>query len=259
MKKKLFSRLFKFGLPLVAVAVVPSVVSSCSSTVTTKTKVLNASNWNNGNVKYSELSSSNTSLESATFGSSFNSGNYIFIWGTLADSSFATFLYGSSGASATEEKSFENSTFLKSFFSSELSTSSVFGNVSLLLYIDTPPYNGDVTDNSAGETGYDSPTEQYTLDNVLKEANEGAAVGRYTAETLPLSYQLKVGNYMRGDKEAVTYREFVQYVKTVRPSVSGPENSGIIAFKKGKNPAAFSTSSTISDLTSYYTPSADDE
>lgn len=263
MKRKWLSKLFKFGLPLVGAAIIPTVISSCASTATTYTRTLNSSNWNNGSAKYSSLSKSKVSLESALYGSSYNKGNYVFIWGTLADSSVANFLYGSSGVDLTSEKDLSNSTFLRQFFNESGLGSGTFAgySVSLLMFIDNPPYDGSVTDNSAGRTGYNSPTDKYTIDSVLKEANGGSEIGAYTEATLPVEYQLKVGNYMRSDKSAVTYREFIQYVKQVRPTISSPESSGIIAFKKGKKPQSYSisdSSTLISSLKTYYTPSAND-
>lgn len=264
--KKNIIRCLKFGLPLITAAVVPSVISSCSSASYTYTKALTSSTWSNNSTKYSDLSSSKVSAKSAAYGSNYNNGNYIFIWGSLGTddgttaSSLASFLYGTS-ASAQEQNI--NSSFLTQFFgNSGIGNGKTFGySVSVLMYIDIPPYDGTASSIN-GKSGYDSPNAQYSLTEVLNEANKGSTVGAYSESTLPVKYQLKVGTYKRTDKQAIAYREFIDYLTKIRPSLSSPQSGGMIAFKKNKNPQAISSltdaSSVISTLQTYYTPTTSD-
>ncbi len=257
--KKNFLRIFKYGLPVVTAIVLPSFLSSCSAITSTNSKVLDSSNWNNGDVKYTQLKTSNVSLESSIYGSNYNSGNYIFMYGSLANADVAKFLYGNgnegSNNQTVNEQNFSSSNFFDSYFSSILQNGDLGFTVSFLMYIDIPVYNENAIE-SYGETGWESPTDKFTIDDVLNEYNEGNTPGKYTQATLPVEAQVKVDNYKRNDQSAITYRELVKYVKEIRPSLaSTADNGAIIAFKKDSNPKSFNIDSSIIDeLLTYYTP-----
>ncbi|MCF0217744.1 MAG: hypothetical protein HUJ42_01720 [Malacoplasma sp.] len=261
-------KIFKFLLPVTAVVLTPVIATSCSNVETTSAKQLDSTSWNNGNVKYSELSNSNVSIRDAVYGSNFNNGNYIFLYGSLANSDFANFLYGNGnnglGNQTVNEQNFSSSVFFTNFFNSILANpNNGFGyTVSFLMYVDMPPYNGDANSDTNALSGYNLPNDQYTADEALTIANGGSdpTAGTYTQTTLPENYQLMVGNYKRNDQSAITYRDIVKYVETIRPNLASTAvDGGIIAFKKNKNPKSFSISDSIlSDLITYYTPSAND-
>ncbi|MDE5767652.1 MAG: hypothetical protein K2H56_03810 [Malacoplasma sp.] len=254
MKNKVL-KIFKYGIPLVAAIALPSIISSCSAVASTSTKVLDSSNWNSGEAKYTELKSSGISLESSVYGSNYNSGNYIFMYGSLANTEVAKFLYGNNSQGLVEEPNFSTSNFFETYFNSILQNGDLGFTVSFLMYIDIPVYNENAIE-AYGETGWESPTDKFTIENVLNEYNEGKSPGKYTEATLPAEAQLKVGNYKRNDESAITYRELVKYVKEIRPSLSSTADSGaIIAFKNGNNPKSFNIDgSIINDLLTYYTP-----
>lgn len=255
MKKK-FYKCLKVGLPLLSAAVIPTITSSCSYAVTTSTKVITSSTWNKSSTKYSTLKTSNVNLESAIYGSNYNNGNYIFIYGSLTNSDFYKMLYGSSPTKPTQETDQNfNSTLLNDILTSKTLQSSFGFSVSVLMYVDIPPYNGDASDLNA-LTGYDSPTSTYSSDEVLKEYNNGGST--YTTATLPLEAQLKIGTYKRTDRSAIAYRELVEYIKKIRPTLDSTDAGGVIAFKKNKNPKSLGVSTTLSSIIEYYQPSAND-
>ncbi|MDE5545261.1 MAG: hypothetical protein K2I76_01470 [Malacoplasma sp.] len=254
MKNKVL-KIFKYATPVIAAIALPSIISSCSAVATNTTKVLDSSNWNNGEVKYSQLNSTDVSLESSVYGSNYNSGNYIFMYGSLANTEVVKFLYGNNNEGLVEEPNFSSSTFFETYFNSILQNGDLGFTVSFLMYIDIPIYNENAIE-AYGETGWESPTDKFTIENVLTEYNEGNTPGKYTEANLPVEAQLKVGNYKRNDQSAITYRELVKYVKEIRPSLeNSADNGAIIAFKKNSNPKSFNIdSSIINDLLTYYTP-----
>ena len=256
MKKKIF-KYTKYCLPLLSAAIIPTITSSCSYSLTTNAKVITASSWNKDSTKYSSLSTSSVNLQSAIYGSNYNKGNYIFIYGSLTDSAFYSALYGTNIIKPTQQTDQNfNSDLLKNIFNANSSIQSSFNfSVSVLMFIDIPPYNGDASDLN-GLTGYDSPTATYSSDEVLKEYNNGGST--YTVATLPLEAQIKIGSYKRTDKSAIIYRDLINYIQKARPNISSPSSGGVIAFKKGKSPKSLSLTASLKDVIDYYTPSSTD-
>ena len=270
-------KFLKFIAPIAALAAVPIISTACSQVYSTKLTQITAANWesseNGKNLTYSQLSDSSVTVKDAIYGSNYNNGNYIFLYGTTgseASSPIADLLYGTTGNDGTgnivvdmdKNLNFSTSTFLSSFFNNGNgeqtgglgSSNSIVGfSVSLLMFIDFAPYNGDASSTN-GKSGADSPLAQYTQDEVLAELNKDGI--KYTLENMPNEAKAKIGTYKRNDQSAIEYRYLLNYMKAVRPGAANTTDTyGLIAFKKDKAPQTFSisdASSLSSNLLSYY-------
>lgn len=258
MKKKI---LFLFGLVPLATVAIPFAITSCSQSINATQGKIVTSNFTNE--MYSKLNNSGASIESLAYGSNYNNGNYIFVYGTTADSSFRNFLYGpngndGSGNDKKDELNFSSSVFIQNFFDyNSLGNGQLLNySVSLILYVDVAPYNGNAGVNNNGLDGINSPFDKYTLDEVLAEAN-GDIANKYDAKTLPEQYRYKVNTYKRTDEQAKTYREFIAYLKSIRPNGSFSDTSGMMAFRKNNTPQKLdATDSSYDSLVNYYTKGA---
>lgn len=273
-------KILKYMFPITALAIVPVITSSCSGVYTTKLKQISPINWSTEKDKttYSSLSTVNVSIKDAIYGSNFNNGNYIFLYGWTGNNTEKTLpnlLYGPNGNSGIgnivvdmkKNLNFGSSPFLNLFFNPGTSNaqnggigtnnSSLGFSVSLLMFVDYAPYNGNATSIN-GQSGAESPLATYTQDEVLAEYNEGQTGENlnYTLENLPEEGKAKIGTYKRNDKSAIEYRELINYMKAIRPDASNTnDNYGLLAFKKGKNPQSFSidNSTTLYEsLLEYY-------
>lgn len=271
-----FKKSLKIVLPSLALLSVPLIATSCGSVYTTKLKYLNPDDWkDNGKENtYATLSNSSVSVKDAIYGSNFNDGNYIFLFGSTGNSDatdIANLLYGPNGNDAIgnigvdmdKNMNFSTSQFLPTFFSAGTgegtgglgSKNSPLGfSVSLLMFIDFAPYNPDATGNS-GKSGADGPLDKYTQDEVLAEWQEKDE-GVSSLNDLPKEAQAKIGTYKRNDESAIQYRNLVNYMNAIRPGAANVSTtSGLIAFKNGKNPQTFAISdpsSLNSSLLTYY-------
>ncbi len=237
------------------------VATSCSQTINSTQGKLVTKNF--ASEMYTKLNGSGTSIESLAYGSNYNDGNYVFVYGTTADASFRNFLYGPNGNDGTgndkkDELNFSSSVFIQNFFDyNSLGNGQLLNySVSLILYVDVAPYNGNAGFNNNGLDGINSPFDKYTLDEVIAEAN-GDIANKYDAKTLPESYRYKVNTYKRTDEQAKVYREFIAYIKSIRPNGSFADTSGMIAFRKKTTPQKLDASDASYDsLVSYYTKGA---
>lgn len=250
MSKKNKYKFFLFGsLAGLATVTVPLIVTSCANTVQgIKAKVITAQTKNK---KYSELATSNISLESSLYGSNFSNGNYVFVYGTTSSDDFNRFLYGNGNNDQTSnntvsEQNLSTSKFINSFFSENGLGTSTF-NVSLLMYADLAPYNGNLT-GLDGKDAKESPFSKYTIDDVVNIYNKNQQTPIYSKDDikgLPLQAQLKIDTYKRADSQAMGYRNFYSYLQAIRGDGSFKQTSGIIAFKKDTQPKKFDTSETV--------------
>ncbi len=261
-------KFLKYILPVATIAAVPAIAASCSSVYNTKLKEITYTSWkgNGASSTYSSLSTVNVSVKDAIYGSNYNNGNYIFIYGTVGSeskSAMADLLYGPVGNDGTgnvvvdmdKKLNFGSSVFFKQFFNEENglgSKNSLLGfNVGLLMFIDFAPYNPDAATVN-GLSGSESPLAKYTQQEVLDELNKGTD-GSYTMDNLPDSAKAKINTYKRKDKSAIEYRRLVDYIKQIRPQAG--QTDGIIAFKKDKDPKNYSISdysSLHNQLIDYY-------
>lgn len=270
MKLKRF-RFLKYLVPAAVISVVPIIATSCSSVYSTNLKSLSFANWKEegkGNT-YATLSEANVSIKDAIYGSNYNNGNYIFIYGTIgseSSSALADLLYGKNGNNGTgnivvngdKNLNFSTSLFLTTFFNEGNGTktgglgskNSILGySVSILSYIDFAPYNPNASSIN-GLSGSESPLAQYTQDEVLNELNNSAGGQVYTIENMPDEAKAKIGTYKRNDRSAIEYRDLLNYIKSVRPGAANTTDTyGLIAFKNGKAPQTF----PINDPTSLNT------
>lgn len=248
-------------LPIAATACTPSDVNQV------RARLLNANAWNgNGqNTKYSELNQVNVTLEQAIYGTNnFNNGNYIFIYGTTANNDTRTLLYGARGNNnssnnTVSEQNFSSSSFFQNFFRANNSLGSgglLPFRVSLLLFIDRPPYNPNASVGS-GLNGNEDPLATYSSTEVVNEFNSqnGIVTNQYTEKTLPVEARAKIGTYKRNDLDAIAYRNLVNYIQIIRPNLKGTAaNAGLIAFATNKAPVSYEISSATlyNDLINYY-------
>lgn len=245
----------------------PSFLTSCSSIQTTKLKSLDLSSWGTDgkNTTYSSLKYSDVSIKDAIYGSNYNDGNYIFVYGWTGNpegQAVADFLYGTNGNDGTgnikvdmeSTLNFSNSSFFKTFFTNGqgIGNSLYNFNVNVLMYIDYAPYNPNASSVN-GLSGSESPTAKYSQEEVLAELNVDGDT--YNMENLPDEAKAKIGTYKRNDKSAITYREIIKYLKEIRPNITTDDKGGIIAFSKDKNPKSLSLSSDANaTLRDYYKP-----
>lgn len=271
-KKLMFS-----GLTLSFVALtLPLTLTSCSNTIFTyKIKEININSIQkptlrdagNNDKKVSGLNISNVSIEKAIYGSNFNDGNYLFVYGTRVSDSFRTFLYGENGNyddpdinsnNTVKEQFLYSSKFLNEFFAENAIGNGLFENnpqtinknVKILLYADMPPVRENVS-NIQGLDGIMSPFDVFSQEDVLKEANKDQD-GKYDLETLPDEFRFKINTFKRYDDGAVLYRDFITYLKSIRPNVEMSQDAGMIAFKKNVNPKYFPIESDYLSIQDYY-------
>lgn len=255
-----FRKMFIFAVGLTSSAIVtPFVLTSCSSySVSSQNVKLVTTSY--ASEKYSSLSKTNLSVKDAAYGSSYNSGNYLFVFGSTSNNDVRTFLYGSNGNSGTgsnltvEEQNFSSSTFMRNFYSSSTIKNN---NVKLVLFIDLAPYNSDAggaTATNGEETPFDTYTSQEVLDIANKTYIPGESTpGKYTEENLPLEYRFMIGSYKRTDDSARAYRNFYEYISVLRPSLNdSAKTGGMIAFKDGKSPSSYSITESIDTINTYY-------
>lgn len=262
-------RYWKLILPSIALVAVPLIASSCGTVYTTKLKYLDPTSWgtDGSSVTYSKLSNVNVSIKEAIYGSNYNNGNYIFLFGSTGNQSatdIANFLYGSNGNDGTgnikvdmkDTLNFSTSPFLTQFYNPGTgegtggmgSKNSLLGfSVSLLMFIDYAPYNENASDVN-GYSGADGPLDKFTQDEVLAEYEEKENIT--SVDDLPDEAKAKIGAYKRNDESAIQYRYLLNYMNTIRPGASNvSETSGLIAFKKNKDPQTFA----ITDASELYT------
>lgn len=251
MKKK--SIMFKLSLLGISSIAIPIVLTSCSdaSVYSVKAKEYNSADYQS-NKLYSSLTESNLSIKDAIYGSNYNEGNYIFIYGTLTSSDVLSFLYqNSNNIIPYNEKAFDGSFFKRFYQQGGLGNGVITGlNVKIIMYIDIPPNNDDAIEPLQGK---ESPFSTYSADDVLIEANRNAP-NRYEQSTLPDEFKFKIGTYKRYDQKAIDYRDLVSYIQTIRPNMQGTANDGgLIAFKKDSDPKSYSVSfSSYDSILSYY-------
>lgn len=248
------------GLMLVSVTM-PLVLTSCANVEQTiHAKIIDTLDTKK---TYSQLGESTTTLYDAMYGSNFNNGNYIFIYGTSGSPSFREYAYGKngnlgSGSNATiEEQNFSTSDFISSFFQpGSLGTGILPYNVKILTYMDLNPYNAFASSQFAEDNDGLTPFETWTDTQVLALANDGGT-DRYDITTLPNEYKFKIGTYKRYDNSAVDYRSTIEFLLKIRPSVTGVgrnnKDGGLIAFKQDSNPKTFELAqASIASITTYY-------
>lgn len=251
MKKKKF--ILKFALLGICSITVPLALTSCSdaSVYSVKAKEYNSSDYQSDQL-YSSLTDSDVSIKDAIYGSNYNDGNYIFIYGTIANADVLNFLYLNANGQIPYNEQGINGSFFKRFYQQGgLGNGAITSfNVKIIMYIDIPPINDNAI---APLTGRESPFATYSSDDVLEQANFNEP-NRYTEKTLPDEYKFKIGTYRRYDQKAIDYRDLVNYIKTIRPNMQGTaEDGGLIAFKKDNNPKSFTISdSSYSSILSYY-------
>ena len=240
--------------------VVPFVLTSCSSNSISSQNVRLVSSTNYTTEKYSTLQKTNLNVKDAVYGSSFNSGNYLFVYGTTSNSDVRSFLYGPNGNAESgtnltvNEQNFSTSSFMKSFYSSSTIKNN---NVQLVLFIDLVPYNpnaGGATATKGDESPFDTYTSQEVLDIANKTHVPGESTpGKYTEQNLPLEYRFMISSYKRKDNSAAAYRNFYNYISVLRPSLKDTAKSGgILAFKNSKAPASYSITEKIETINTYY-------
>lgn len=251
MKKKSF--MLKFALLGICSITVPLAITSCSdeSVYNVKAKEYNSSDYQSDQL-YSSLTDSDVSIKDAIYGCNYNDGNYIFIYGTIANSDILNFLYkNANGIPSYTERGIDGQFFSTFYQPGGLGNGAITGlNVEIIMYIDIPP----IDDNAiAPENGIETPFATWSSDDVLQQANRNAP-NRYTEKTLPDEYKFKIGTYRRYDEAAIDYRDLVNYIKTIRPNMQGTaEDGGLIAFKKDNDPKSFTISdSSYSSILSYY-------
>lgn len=285
MKKK---NLFLLGsISLITAVIMPLALTSCANTISGHyAKIVTINNMGNkpaspspaanGTVnqtatKYTQLGNSNITIKEAIFGTNkINDGNYIFAFGSIANSGFRTFLYGPNGNDGeysnltANEQYIYSSPFLKNFFSTgaigngrfnSTSTGVVKSDVQVLLYADMPKFNPNASIID-GTDGYSAPFDVFDRDQVLNKYNQNRPDGDYyTLETLPNNAKFQIGRYKRYDDSARLYREFYEYVKILRPNGTYEDNGGggIIAFKKNANPKSFAIGVAYDEVEKYFT------
>lgn len=255
-------KLILLSLGVSAIAIPAIALSSCSAVYTNTAKVIDL---NYATKTYSSLQDSKISLESAIYGSNYNKGNYIFLYGTTGAKSVRDFLYGpngnaGSGTNATiEEQNFSTSSFFQNFFDySGLGNGLLPYNLPILSYIDLQPYDENyqvVEPDDPGKNGL-TPFAKWTEAQVLQQYNDGADI--YDVKTLPDEAKFKIGTYRRYDQSAIRYREIIDYLLVVRPNVTGisgdNKNGGLICFREGFDPKSFDLSaSSMASIEEFYT------
>lgn len=258
MSKKNKGKFFLFSsFACLASVAIPLTITSCAPTVQNlKAKVITSQTKNK---KYSELQKSNVSLENAIYGSNYNNGNYVFVYGTTSNDEFNQFLYGNGNDGQTSnntvtEQNFSTSKFINSFFNENGLGTSTF-NVSLLMYADLAPYNGSLT-GLDGKEAKESPFSKYTIDDVVNIYNKNQSTPIYSKDDikgLPIEAQLKIDTYKRADEQAMGYRNFYTYLQSIRGNGEFKQTGGIIAFKKDTQPKKFDATENIySEVETYY-------
>lgn len=251
MKKKNF--LFKFGFLGACAISIPLVLTSCSSesVYSVKTKEMTLTSYNNQST-YSSLSSSNVNLKDAIYGSNFNDGNYIFIYGTTSSEEILTFLYANQSMPTYNESNI-NGEFFSTFYSEgNLGNGGLSSyNVKILMYIDIPPNNDDAYLEDEGQA---SPTAKYDVNAAIAKAQRDGYTNVTAEKDLPEKYRYLIDTYIRYDQKAIEYRNLVDYIGTVRSNMQGTkENGGIIAFRKDTDPKSFSVAaSSYESIRTYY-------
>lgn len=239
---------------------IPLILTSCStSEQAIHAKIIEITDTKK---TFSELSASSVTLYDAMYGSNFNNGNYIFIYGTTGSPSFREYAYGKngnagSGSNATvNEQNFSTSDFISSFFQpGNLGNGILPYNIKILTYMDLNPYNANFSSQFPEDNDGLTPFETWTDSQVLELANNGT--DRYDIKNLPNEYKFKIGTYKRYDNSAIDYRSTIEFLLKIRPSITGVggnnKDGGLIAFKKNKNPATFElTQTSIASITTYY-------
>lgn len=248
----------KYIFPVACISLVPIVASSCGVVYTSKVKTLNSSIWSNNGVDntYGSLPFSSVSIKDAIHGSDFNNGNYIFLYGIVGSEdagAVANVLYGPNGndgfgnsiVDAENKLNFGSSPFFTRFYGSSGlgAEDSVLGfDVGFLSFVDFAPYD-ETASGVNGKSGADSPLAKYSQEEVLNELNSNLDNNdqSYTAETMPDSAKAKIGTYKRNDESAIQYRWLIEYIQIIRPGNSNlTDTGGLLAFKNGKDPQAFS-------------------
>lgn len=251
--------IFAAGLAT-SLLVMPFVLTSCSSNSISSQTVKLVSSNNYTTEKYSTLSQTNLSVKDAVYGSSYNSGNYLFVYGTTSSSDVRSFLYGPNGNAGAgtnltvDEQNFSTSDFMRNFYSSSTIKNN---NVKLVLFIDLLPYNENAGGPSA-TNGEETPFDTYSSQEILDLANKvnvpnESTPEKYTEQNLPLEYRFMIGSYKRRDNSAAAYRNFYNYISVLRPSLKDTaKTGGMLAFKNGKSPASFSITEKIDSINTYY-------
>lgn len=241
--------LTSIAIPLAVTSCTPNVQNTKAKIITNETKAK----------KYSQLQTSDVTLENAIYGSKHNNGNYVFVYGTTSDNEFNQFLYGNGNNDQTSnntvtEQNFSTSKFINSFFSDNGLGTSTF-NVSLLMYADLAPYDGNLSGQD-GKEAKESPFSKYTIDDVVSIYNKKHGAEIYHKDDikgLPIEAQLKIDTYKRADKQAMAYRNFYTYLQSIRGNGEFKQTSGIIAFKKDTQPKKFDASENIySEVETYF-------
>lgn len=251
-------KIFLFGsITCLFATIIPLAITSCAPNVKNiNSKIITAQTKNK---KYSELQTSNITLENAIYGSKYNNGNYVFVYGTTSNDEFNQFLYGNGNNDQTSnntvtEQNLSTSKFINSFFSENGLGTSTF-NVSLLIYADLAPYDGNLT-GLDGKEAKESPFNKYTIDDVVNIYNKNQDTPIYSKDDikgLPIDAQLKIDTYKRADSQAIAYRNFYTYLQAIRGNGEFKQTGGIIAFKKDNDPKKFDTTENIySEVETYF-------
>lgn len=169
MKKKSF--MLKFSLLGICAISVPLALTSCSdaSVYSVKAKEYNSSDYQTDKL-YTSLTDSNVSIKDAIYGTNYNDGNYIFMYGTIADTNVLNFLYLNTNGQIPYNEPGINGSFFKRFYQQGgLGNGAISNfNVKIIMYIDIPP----IEDNAVAPlTGRESPFSTFSSDDVLQQAN----------------------------------------------------------------------------------------